>query len=142
MCWRPVNPRSTILQCFSGVFIPCTTSSLSPFLSTREFVLQSTNGLTESNQSRPRMTSIPSIMGTAVKDTLLTVEPMLTNTLGAIPVETMVSPFASSREEYAPMNFIGGRVCSCSLTKERVAPESTNADTRVSFITALRIRSK
>ena len=123
--------------------MPWTTSNLSPLRSTKEFVLQSTSGFTiVSNQSRLRMTCMPSIIGTEVKDTLLTIVPMHTNTSGAILVATIVCPLANSSKEYAPTNSIGGRVCNCSLTNDRVAPESTRADTHVSLITALRIRSK
>ena len=40
------------------------------------------------------------------------------------------------------MHFNGGLVVNCSLTKERVAPESTNMDTLVSFTIPLMIRRR
>ena len=54
---------------------------------------------------------MPSIMGTAVNDNRQGVVPIHTNTRGAIPVETMVSPFANSRAEYAPTKCSGGLHC-------------------------------
>ena len=85
---------------------------------------------------------MPSIIGTAVKNTLLAVRPIHISTLGAMLVDTMVSPLANSNEEYGYINEIRGPVCNSSLTKERVAPKCTKADTCVSFTTALTIKSK
>ena len=81
-------------------------------------------------------------MGTAVKLTRLANFPIHTRISGAMPVETMVSPLANSNEEYAPMNFKGGRVVSLLLTKDLVAPESTRARTGVPYTTAFTTISK
>ena len=69
VCWRPGRPLLTIWQCWPDFTrIPSMGSSCCPFLNHIMFDRQSTKGFIISSQSLPRISCIPSIIGTAVKE--------------------------------------------------------------------------
>ena len=117
--------------------MPLTGSNCEPFLKYSVFDRQSTSGFIISSQSLPRISWMPSIIGTAVKESRQGVVPIHTNTRGAIPVETIVSPLANSKAEYAPTKCSGGRQRNRSLMNDLLAPLSTNAGTLVPFTRAV-----
>ena len=144
MCWRPVRPRSTILNRFtSDIFNPCTTSSLSPLRSTKEI-------------GPPVDQWIHGIQPVPTEDDLYAFHhrPCGQRYPTDRPTDADQHVRCNSRGDYCrPIRQFQRRICTDELhwwpgmqllTPRKIEwhPESTNADTHVPLITAFRTRSR